>query len=166
VTAAIFGLVGVVVGGVLNGLVNVLLQGRADRSTQRSAALLVRTELVRSSSLALAAAQRPPEELPQLQNITPVLWQSQRATLARGFSDDDWTVVARAYAHVDALASVLVFTPEGTLEPWRAREAPRLLAGMVEDVQQAAVTLGRVAGLPSDEAATVPYFAEGGPVAA
>jgi hypothetical protein len=164
-TAAIFGLIGVVVGGVLNGLVNALLQGRVDRSTQRSAALLVRTELVKFSSLALAAMQRPPDELPQLQNATPVLWQSQRAMLARGLSDADWTAVARAYAHMDALASVLVFTPEGTLEPWRAREAQRLLSGMVVDVQEAAVTLGRVAGLPSDEAANVPYFAESGPVA-
>jgi hypothetical protein len=165
-TAAIFGLLGVVVGGLLNGVVNERLQRRVDRSTQRSAALLVRTELVRFSSLALAARHREPDELPQLQNVTPVLWQSQRATLARELGDADWTVIARAYAHVDALGSVLVFTRDGTLEPWRAREAQRLLAGMVDDVQAAAVTLGRVAGLPSDEAANVPYFAEGGPVAA
>jgi hypothetical protein len=46
ITAAIFGLLGVVVGAVINGAVSAVLQRRTERSELRSAARLVRTELV------------------------------------------------------------------------------------------------------------------------
>lgn len=159
--AAIFGLVGVIIGGVLNGLVTALLQRRTERSERRSAARLVRSELVRFRSLALEAARRPPEDLPQLRNATPILWQSHRGTLARALRDEEWEPVARAYAHVDALVSVLVFDADGRLEAWRGREAQRLLAGMTGPVEEAAAVLGGVVGAPSGG----PEFPDQGPVA-
>jgi hypothetical protein len=161
VTAAVFGLIGVVVGAVINGAVTAMVQRRAERSDRQSAARLVSTELARFRSIALEAARRSPEQLPQLRESTPILWQSQRAVLARGLDDADWEAVARAYAHVDALGSVLVFEPDGTLEDWRSREAQRLLQAMVQPVEQAFLALGRASGVPS-ELLDIP---ESGPVA-
>jgi hypothetical protein len=175
-TAAIFGLLGVIVGGVINGVVTAVLQRRSERSDQRSAARLVRSELVGFHSLALEAARRPPEHLPQLRNAAPVLWQSNRTVLARALTDEHWALVARAYAHVDALLSVLVFEPDGTLVDWRNREAQRLLASMIDPAEEAAVALRRAAGFPSDRLdetpdlapsdGSDPEFPERGPVAA
>jgi hypothetical protein len=70
-TAAIFGLVGVVVGAFINGAAAAYSERRSEKSNRRSAARLVRNELVRLLALSRAAAQRPPEELPQLRDATP-----------------------------------------------------------------------------------------------
>jgi hypothetical protein len=134
VTAAIFGLLGVIVGGVINGVVSAVLQRRTERSDQRSAARLVRSELVDFRALALEASRRSPEDLPQLRDATPVLWQTNRAVLARALTDEHWARVARAYAHVDAVLSVLVFETDGTLVDWRRREAQRLLGETIQPV--------------------------------
>jgi hypothetical protein len=169
VTAAIFGLIGVVIGAVINGAVTSWHQRRVERSDFRSAARLVRSELVQFRSLGLEAARRPPEHLPQLQDATPILWQSNRGVLARSLSDQDWNLVARAYAHVDALTSVLVFEPDGTLIAWRSNEAQRLLAEMIEPVEAAAVALRQASDTALERAERppdVPEFPEGGPVAA
>jgi hypothetical protein len=168
-TAAIFGLVGVVVGAFINAALTAQLQRRTEHSDRRSSARLVRSELVRFRSLALEAAQRPPEHLPQLRETTPIIWQSHRAVLARALTDMDWELVAHAYAHVDALVSVLVFEPDGTLVDWRSREAKRLLAGMIGPTEEAAVALRQAAGLPSDrydDLPDQPEFPEQAPVAA
>jgi hypothetical protein len=179
-TAAIFGLLGVIVGGVINGVVTAVLQRRTDVSDQRGAARLVRSELVTFRGLALEAGQRSPEQLPQLRDATPLLWQSNRAVLARALTDEHWALVARAYAHVDAVLSVLVFDADGTLADWRRREAQRLFEDMIKPVEEAALALGRAAGLPSERLDEVaahssaeleagapgPEFPEGGPVAA
>jgi hypothetical protein len=122
-TAAIFGLLGVIVGGVMNGVVSAMLQRCTERSEQRSAARLVRSELVGYRSLAREAAQRSPEHLPQLHDATPILWQSHRTVLARALSDEHWAVVARAYAHVDALLSVRSLSP--TAHSWTGEAAKR-----------------------------------------
>src|ERR1017187_1506016 len=168
-TAAIFGLVGVIVGGVINGAVTAVLQRRTEGSDRRSAARLVRSELVRFRSLALVAARHSPEHLPQLHQTTPVIWESYRAVLARVLTDEDWVLVARAYAHVDALAAVLVFEHDGTLVDWRRREAQRLLEGMIAPVEQAATALLHAAGVsnaPPGREPEPPDFPEHGPVAA
>jgi hypothetical protein len=168
-TAAIFGLLGVIVGAVINGAASALLQRRVERSDRRSAARLVRSELVRFWTLAREAARRSPEDLPQLRESAPILWQNYRAVLARALTDEDWVLVARAYAHVDAVAAVLVFERDGTLADWRSREAKRLLAAMIGPVEEAAVALLRATGDPSgrlDDWPESPEFPEHGPVAA
>jgi hypothetical protein len=149
-TAAIFGLLGVIVGAVINGVVTALLQRRTELSDQRSAARLVRSELVAFRALALEARGRSPEHLPQLRDANPVLWQANRAVLAKALSDHHWALIARAYAHIDALLSVLVFEPDGTLVDWRRREAQRLLGEMVDPVEEGALALGEAAGLRAE----------------
>jgi hypothetical protein len=103
-----------------------------------------------------------------LHETRPVIWESYRAVLARALTDEDWVLVARAYAHVDALAAVLVFEQDGTLAEWRSREAQRLLADMTGPVEKAAIALRQAAGLPSDhldDAPALPEFPEEGAVA-
>jgi hypothetical protein len=110
----------------------------------------VRSELVAFRALAREARGRSPEHLPQLRDASPVLWQSNRAVLARALGDDHWALVARAYAHVAAVLSVLVFEPDGALVDWRRREAQRLLGEMVDPVEQGALALGEAAGLRAE----------------
>ena len=142
--AAIFGIIGVIVGGLINAVVSWLAQRRKDESTALSAKRLVATELGTWLTLARAAASRPPEELPQLRKATPKIWQSNRGVLARSLSDDDWELLATAYAHVDALESVLVFDHDGALEDWQSREAKRLLEEVnpVEEARAALLSVG------------------------
>ena len=166
-SAALLGLLGVVVGAIITGIAPVLMQRRADRLERRSAARLVRSELVRFSTLARAAAQHSPEHLPQLHQIAPILWESYRAVLARVLTDEDWILVARAYAHVDAVTAVLVFEQDGTLVDWRRREAQRLLESMIQPVEEAVHALH---GLDTDGDSSLgpgpPDYPERGAVAA
>src|SRR5205814_1102655 len=73
--AAIFGLIGVVIGALINGIVTWLSQRRKDEATERSAKRLVANELGTWLVLAREAQARPPEHLPQLRKATPLLWQ-------------------------------------------------------------------------------------------
>jgi hypothetical protein len=79
----------------------------------------------------------------------------------------DWEAVALAYAHVDAVLSVLVFEADGTLLDWRQREAQRLLAELVGPAHRAARTLRVAAGVEAgvDEDDEELEFPEQGPVA-
>ena len=166
-SAAIFGLIGVVVGAVMNGALSMLAQRRTERADLRSAARLVRTELVGFRALALESARRAADELPQLHGATPVLWHGNRALLSRGLAVKDWEAVALAYAHVDALLSVLVYESDGTLLDWRQREAQRLLLDLVDPAERAAKTLRAAAGVEAgSEEDEGREFPEQGPVAA
>jgi len=150
VTAAIFGLIGVVVGALMNGVVTGMLSRRAEQSARRSAARLVLSELVRFYTLAIESDRLPPESLPQLRDIAPRVWQSQREVLARALSIEQWELAAAAYAHVDALESVLVFDADGSLAEWRSSEAKRLLSSLIAPVEQAAAALAEAAGAHHD----------------
>lgn len=149
-TAAIFGLLGVIVGAFINVAATALLQRRTEQSDQRSAARLVASELANFFMLADAAATRPPEELPQLRESAPIVWRSNRTELARSLESDDWERVALAYARIDSLASVLVFEPDGTLVEWRSREAKRILADMREPLKEAGTALTELVDVSFD----------------
>jgi len=154
----------------MNGAVSTVLARRTESADRRSAARLVRSELVRFRSLAIVARTLEPEQLPQLRSANTELWNANRAVLARALIDSEWALVARAYAHVEAAQSVLVFEPDGRLVDWRRREAKRLLEELVEPVEQAALVLGNVAGLRVERleevSESLAEFPESGPVAA
>lgn len=147
---AVIGLIGVIVGAAINGGIASLREWRTQGADRRSAARLVSTELVKFHALALEARQRPPSQLPQLRDSAPIVWQSNRAVLARALENDDWDLVALAYAIVDALVSVLVFEPDGSLVNWRSGEVTRLLNAMVEPAEKAALALGKFAGVETE----------------
>jgi hypothetical protein len=153
VTAAIFGLLGVIVGGVLNGLVSARLQRSAQQTDCRAGRRLVRSELVFFLGAATRMAHNRPDELPQLRRASTELWQSNRSILARSLTDEDWDSVARAYGWVDALLSLLVFEADGQLAQWRIDEANRINAPMIESLTNgiSALRTGEAGDTDSDD---------------
>jgi hypothetical protein len=97
-TEAIFGLVGVVVGGLLTGLTQAWQQRRAARAEMRAGARLISAELsvleVKLGRYGDGESGRP--ELPAV-----VDWPEHRAVIARELDRDDWVMVARAYAMLE-----------------------------------------------------------------
>lgn len=93
-TSAIFSLIGVVVGGLLTGAVQVFQQRRSDRAQMRAGLRLVSAEL-RDMENFLAAAEGSAEP--------PVVWAwpEYRALLARLLDDETWVAVAGAYGEYD-----------------------------------------------------------------
>jgi hypothetical protein len=93
-TEAIFGLVGVVVGGVLTGVVQAWQQRRTARAEMRAGARLISAELsvLQERLRRYGDGQTGRPELPD------VVWPAHRAVMARELDRDDWVMVARAYA--------------------------------------------------------------------
>lgn len=102
--AATFALLGVVVGGVLNGLVAWRLEEMRNRRAARVSARLIGDHLARiGNSLELAtseaaAARGRPENLPLIDREDAEMlladWAQHRERLATTFSTDDWQAVA------------------------------------------------------------------------
>jgi hypothetical protein len=94
VTAAIFGLLGVVVGGLLNGAAGYWLGRRKEQAEAKVGARLVRVELNEQ----LGYLGRVVEER-RLDQHPPGVgqWEAYRAILARELDDRDWAVVAECY---------------------------------------------------------------------
>lgn len=140
--AAIFGLVGVVIGGVLNGLVTAWLQHRTQHSDGKVSMRLVRGELGLFHNLAKRAASTSIPDLPQFRDADTKLWRTNRSVLARSLDDSQWSRVALAYSYIEALLSLLVFNPDGTLDRWRITEGEKLLRKMIDPIWKALQALG------------------------
>jgi hypothetical protein len=99
-TSAIFALVGVLVGGLLSGGVQWIFARRSERRAARTAAKLVRSELVEYAELERLWLRigsfrwdwwKPPK-----------VWQEQQSVLAANLPDAQWTFVDAAYAAINA----------------------------------------------------------------
>jgi hypothetical protein len=97
-TAAVFGLLGVIVGGALNGLIQAALARRRDRADGVAAARLVlhELELLKGDFELWLQGDRPPR-VP----ITSPAWQAHRASLARVLAEPEWDMVSAAYTWVE-----------------------------------------------------------------
>ena len=99
-TGAIFGLLGVIVGGVLTGAVEALRESRAQRASSRAAARLLSAEL----SVQEAILQRRAGEAsarPEVDRLPAVIdWPEQRVVMAKTLDDPTWIAVAGAYANL------------------------------------------------------------------
>lgn len=113
-TAAIFGLFGVIVGGVLNTAAGLWQERRRERREARPTARLVMTELSEIQAVLTADARRHPEyrmgSMPP-----PTAWPDGRATLAAVLDGETWTAVSGAYM----MAEYIFEREEGAL-PTRA----------------------------------------------
>ncbi len=93
-TAAIFGLVGVIIGGLLNGAMTAWQARRQEKADGRVAARLVYVELRDIYLLGAAAATL---EVPRQTPFPTPAWQNHQAVLARALSDEAWETVCGAY---------------------------------------------------------------------
>lgn len=107
-TAAIFSLVGVVVGGVLTGIVQAVQQWRAYRIETRAGARLLSAEL---SRLQLILEEYLGGEFAGVVKLPAIAaWPEYRAVMARALNAEDWIAVAGAYERL----AVLQFNPDRT----------------------------------------------------
>jgi hypothetical protein len=98
VTGAIFGLIGVVVGGLLTGAVRALQEWRSQRTLSRAAARLLSAELsvqqlILEDRAAYESAGPVSDEMLAVSD-----WPQYRALMARALDDEAWVAVAGAYA--------------------------------------------------------------------
>jgi hypothetical protein len=149
VTAAIFGLIGVVVGGLLNGAVTAWQGRRTDAFAARVGARLVDLEL-RQAALALAVLEdEGSTDFGERAStkFSTAAWDKYQEVLARMLSDEDWLTVSAAYEVVSGspgrkLASALIADAEPT-----GSEASR--RSDVQVVADATFIARRVGGRPS-----------------
>jgi hypothetical protein len=111
-TAAIFGLLGVVIGGLVAGGVGYFMARRQERADLRQARRLVADELFTIAlqySILVEDRMTPNESSPMRANPLPsTSWEANRATLARGLDERDWTDLPGFYARLEAYRSSLV----------------------------------------------------------
>jgi hypothetical protein len=144
-TAAIFGLVGVIVGGVLNGVVATVQERRRERRAARPAARAVMQELSEIQAILFADAHREPEyrmgAVP-----APRAWPDHRMTLAAVVNGETWTAVSGAYE----MAEYVIAREEGTV-PVRAMYGRAWLPHEISDaIFRAQQQLKPYADLPRD----------------
>jgi hypothetical protein len=112
VTAAIFGLLGVIVGGLVTGGVNYIMERRRERAELRQAKRLVADELLTVAtqySIMVEDRETPKKWSPSWANLLPsTSWEQHKATLARGLSDKDWADLPGFYSIVEAYRSSLL----------------------------------------------------------
>jgi hypothetical protein len=99
---ALVGLLGVLVGAVVQGAREFVLARRQERGATVAAARLVNAELARAG-LILAAA-RNERAWPMLNALgEPHAWEAQKNALALHLDDDDWPKVVWAYTQLDTV---------------------------------------------------------------
>jgi hypothetical protein len=121
-TAAIFGLVGVIVGGLINAAVAAWQARQADKASARTGARLVALELGGAAAVLML---NPHQE--GRRQFSDAAWRAYRDALARTLSDEDWDVLTQAYeviegsdAHVIARAIAPKADPKAPGSPTRS----------------------------------------------
>jgi hypothetical protein len=104
---AIFGLAGVVVGGLLTAAVTFLFERRQEKREARVARRVMRSELEEATTAiedALAGGEWPPGWDNKSWSQS---WSTYRGVLAATMDDDDFDKLARAYLHMELLQTGL-----------------------------------------------------------
>jgi hypothetical protein len=135
VTGAIFGLIGVVVGGLLTAAVQAFQEWRSQRTLSRTAARLLSAELsVQQHILEHLASDEPAEpvsdKMPAVSD-----WPQRRAVMARLLDDKAWIAVAGAYA------KLLLWHWESPASRATSEEQRRELLTLATELQAARATL-------------------------
>ena len=121
-TAAIFGLLGVVVGALVTGGVDYFMARRREKGELRQSSRLVADELHSLwlvVDLILERGQLLPERLPgedaELLFATSS-WHAHKAVLARALPQKEWSALATIYATVESMRVVILRTPDLPLD--------------------------------------------------
>jgi len=121
-TAAIFGLLGVVVGGLLTGGVDYFMARRREQAELRQSTRLVADELHSLwlvVDLILERGQLLPARLPgeDTELLFPTSsWHAHKAVLARALRQKEWIALATVYAAVENMRPVMLRTPDLPLD--------------------------------------------------
>ena len=121
-SAAIFGLLGVVVGAVLTGGVDYVMARRQEKAELRQSTRLVADELHSlwlMVDLILERGQLPPARLPGEEAerlFSTDSWQAHKPVLARGLRQEQWRALATVYAAVESMRVVILRTPDLPLD--------------------------------------------------
>jgi L-fucose isomerase-like protein len=106
VEPAILGLIGVVVGGLLTGGVQLFLDWRKERRTVRQARRLVQGELLNAELILGTLANLPSKTWPSFLDVNAALptsaWQEHRAQLSEVVDANLWNRLILAYAGLEA----------------------------------------------------------------
>ena len=103
--SAIFGLVGVVVGGLLTATFQLWQERRSDRAEARAASRLLSAELSEQHVFLDALVKQDPE-VPRNDRWPPVAaWPEYRAAMARLLDDETWQALAGAYVELGLMHS-------------------------------------------------------------
>ncbi len=162
VTEAIFGLLGVIVGGLLNGGVGLFTEHRRRKAEAKVAARLLYSEIEGNqltSYLTLSAGKWTHAKV----GFSVEEWNLHRTVLASVLSDDDWTAMDNYYATAVTLA--LMLTHAEADSPVDAQGQANL-EGMRKRGNEARKVILRYAGTdvsPLDEEVRWGLTAEGEP---
>jgi hypothetical protein len=117
---ALVGLLGVIVGGLLQAIREVVLARRQERGEAVAAARLVNAEIVRTALiLALARNEREWNFLAAVEGVHDRSWESEQGTLAKHLDDEAWRRVMWAYRQIDTV--LILYNSDG--RPQRMSEA-------------------------------------------
>jgi hypothetical protein len=106
VTEAIFGLVGVVIGGVLNGGLAWLSERRMAKGSIKVSARLVQSEM-EANNLGVSGALFKDGDWAALRTLLSTsAWAERRATMAAAMTDSEWSIVCRYYMQMQATKAV------------------------------------------------------------
>jgi hypothetical protein len=149
VTEAIFGLLGVVVGGLLSGGMMLGIEHVREHRDARTAARLVHYELIRAVSL-LEVALDLGSPLPFVVSFATEAWSEHRSGLARTLDTSTWGAALSAYSALEAVDQTFTgpdFEPRGGL----TEEGFMYVGAAAARVREALDALGRVGSVPSDD---------------
>jgi hypothetical protein len=138
VTAAIFSLAGVVIGGVLTGIVQAVQQWRTERIETTAGARLLSAELSGQQSILEGYLAGELEGTPTLPAITE--WPQYRSVMARALDDDAWMTVAGVYGRL----AILGFAPDAT--SFEGLPAPQWMSMLDEQLFNARKSLQGLRG--------------------
>jgi hypothetical protein len=143
VTEAIFGLVGVVIGGGLNLAGLWWIERTRDRRTARMAARILIPDVIELRS-AIRVSGGPAIKWDSLTVLPKTHWDEYAEVLARAMDPDDWVMVSNAFTEVEILSNeaTLHSYPEELDATWMdsLEDTYRALAKTIE-------VLRRIAGL-------------------
>lgn len=128
-TAAIFGLIGVLVGGGITYFTEWSLEHRREKTATRAAGRLVLEDLI-SAWTAFAVNGQTDRWIPEFVDgsLPNANWVAQKEQLARTLSDDEWRGVALAFLAIDGQNSGAARRELGQRIP--DQEKPDLAADM------------------------------------
>jgi hypothetical protein len=163
ITQAIFGLVGVVIGGLLSGGATYVMARRGERRRSTAAVRLVEAEVRHAFTLAESVIPSLIFEDPTIEPIrpqlwsqlselpTPIAWNTYKGDLAELLTADEWYALADSYEALEALRHLspeLMTTPEGGLTRSGVNQA---LGSLLLDLERGVSACAAIAGVTREE---------------